>query len=219
MSADDLKVTAQRVQVHRKQQDKTADEQTRDTDFDAAARALLQNYNGHKGSGKKIYIETAEGKMTASDVSVWMNNLDKDKDGIITAKELEAGGGDKYDILKMRADEKTQKKISEDIESEQLIGGVIGIGKGLTAPKMAWGLAKKYIVKYTTKQGLKEMMSNDRVREYYNQEYWGMDEKTAKSNASARERMKEVFQAHNFTEQDFRDMGFSEEQVKYFSGK
>jgi len=215
----ETRITSQQIKVHQKHADKTADEQTRDTDFDAAARALLENMSGHKGSGKKVYIETSNGKKTASDVSVWMNNLDKDKDGIITAKELEAGGGDEYDILKMRADEKTQKKVSEDIESEQLIGGVIGIGKGLTAPKMAWGIAKKYIVKYTTKDGLKDMMSNKKVREYYNQEYWGTDEKSAKANASARERMKEVFQAHNFTEQDFRDMGFSEEQVKYFSGK
>ena len=80
-------------------------------------------------------------------------------------------------------------------------------------------MAKKYIVKYTTKDGLKDMLSNDRVRQYYNQEYWGMDEKSAKDKASQRARMREVFQAHNFTEQDFRDMGFSDEQVKYFSGK
>lgn len=215
----ETRITSQQIKIHQKQADKTADEQTRDTNFDAAAKALLENMSGHKGSGKKVYIETPDGKKTVSDVSVWMNKLDKDKDGIITAKELEEGGGDKYGILKMDADEQTRKKVSEDIEAEQLVGGVIGIGKGLNAPGMAWGLAKKYIVKYTTKDGLKDMLSNDRVRQYYNQEYWGMDEKSAKDKASQRARMREVFQAHKFTEQDFRDMGFSDEQVKYFSGK
>ena len=213
------RITSQQIKIHQKQADKTADEQTRDTNFDAAAKALLENMTGHKGTGKKVYIETQDGKKTVSDVSVWMNNLDKDKDGIITAKELQEGGGDKYNILKMDADEKTRQKVSADIEAEQLVGGVIGIGKGLKAPKMAWGIAKKYILKYTTKDGLKEMMSNDRVRQYYNQEYWGMDEKSAKANADSRARMREVFQAHNFTEQDFRDMGFSDEQVKYFTQK
>ncbi|MBR2525124.1 hypothetical protein IKE67_01530 [bacterium] len=219
MPGDDLKVTAQRVQVHQKQQDKDAEEKSRESDFDAVARALLQNYNGHKGSGEKIYIETADGKKTAKDVSVWMQNLDTNQDGVITADEVQRGGGDKFGILKMNADEKTRKKVSEDMEGEKLIGGLIGLGKGIGTNRLEWKFAKSYVIKYTNKEDLKGLFSNKKVRDYYNANYWGTDEKSLKKNETTREHMREVFQAHGFTEQDYKDMGFSADQIKFFMGK
>lgn len=219
MPGDDLKVNSQRVQVHQRQQDKDAEEKSRESDFDAVARALLQNYDGHKGSGEKIYIDTPDGKKTAKDVSVWLQGLDTDSDGIITADEVQAGGGDKFDILKMNADEQTRKKLSDDMDGEKLIGGLIGIGKGISTNKLEWTFAKPFVIKYTNKEDLKNLFSNKKVRDYYNANYWGKDEASVKNNKTTRGHMREVFQAHGFTEQDFRDMGFSDEQVKFFMEK
>lgn len=219
MPGDDLKVNSQRVQVHQRQQDKDAEEKSRESDFDAVARALLQNYGGHKGSGEKIYIDTPDGKKTAKDVSVWLQGLDTDSDGIITADEVQAGGGDKFDILKMNADEQTRKKLSDDMDGEKLIGGLIGIGKGISTNKLEWTFAKPFVIKYTNKEDLKNLFSNKKVRDYYNANYWGKDEASVKNNKTTRGHMREVFQAHGFTEQDFRDMGFSDEQVKFFMEK
>jgi len=217
MSDDNLKITPKSVQVHQKQRDKDAEEKSRESDFDAVARALLQNHSNVKGSGEKMYIETSEGKKTASDISVWMQNVDADKDGIITEAELKKAGGDKFDILKMSADEKTREKISKDMEGEKLIGGLIGIGKGISTGKTAWTFAKPFVIKYTNKTDLKNLFSNDKVLDYYNKNYWGTTPEKVKENKNARDHLKEIFVAHNFTEQDFKDMGFSQEQIKFFT--
>lgn len=219
MPGDDLKVTAQRVQVHQKQKDKDAEEQSRESDFDAVARAMLQNCEGHKGSGEKMYIQTTEGKKTAKDISVWLQEVDSNKDGIITADEVKKAGGDKFDILKMNADEKTRKKLSDDMEGEKLIGGLIGIGKGISTNKVAWNFAKPFVIKYTNKEDLKNLFSNKKARAYYNANYWGKTEEAVNKNKTTREHMREVFQAHGFTEKDYKEMGFSDAQIKFFMGK
>ena len=219
MSSENIKITPQRVQVHKKQQDKDAEEKTRESDFDAAARALLQNYSGVKGSGEKIYIETSEGKKTAKDVSVWMQSIDADKDGIITDDELKKAGGDKFDILKMNADEKTREKISKDMESERLIGGLETMAKGIDTNRATWFVAKPLVIKYTDKTKLKNMFSDEKVMAHYNKNYWGTTPEQVKDKKTTREHMKEVFQAHKFSEQDFKDMGFSAEQIRFFTQK
>ncbi len=219
MSSNEIKITPQQVQVHKKQQDPDAEAKTRESDFDAVARALLQNYSGVKGSGENIYIETSAGKKTAKDVSVWMQSLDTNKDGIITEDEVKKAGGDKFDILKMNADEKTREKISKDMESERLIGGMETMAKGIDTGRAAWLVAKPLVMKYTNKTNLKKMFSDEKVMQHYNKNYWGTTPEQVKDKKLVREHMKEVFASRNFTEQDFKEMGFSSEQIQFFLQK
>lgn len=210
---DNSRINNNQIQFHVKKDDPKADERARKSNLEAAAKALVINFEGHKGSGDKAYIQTVEGKKSISDISVWMNKLDTNKDGIITADEVKKGGGDKYDILKLRSDEATQKKMSKEMVSEQLLGGMKVLEEGLTSP---WFVAKSIVYANTDKQGLKNLFSCDKVRNYYNKNLWGANPEEVKKNESVRSHMKDVFKHHKMSEADLKSMGFTPEQIKYF---
>ena len=197
--------------------DAKSDEQARKTNLDATSKALISCLSGHKGSGDGVYYIDANGKkITASSVKAELQRLDSNGDGVILFDEAVKNNASSQtlELLGFNCDENQQKKIQQTVKSERLVEGMKGLSMGLNINDMVWkSLAKGIVFKSTTKENLLEMYSEPKVRDYYNKEVWG-----AKSDAG-RKHSKEMFEKNGFTEQDFKNCGFNEEQIKYFLGK
>lgn len=207
------------LKFHTKQAGADEEKYSRESNLEAAARALIINFSGHKGSGDKVYIDNNGKKMTVDDVSVWMNNLDKNKDGTITQKELQAGGGDRLGILKMNATPEEQEKVSKAIYKEQIIGGMKGMRKGLNTPWVGWKVAKPIIKKNTSKADMTYMLKIPEVKEYFDAEIWGKTTKKAEENENCREHFRELVQDYKYTKEELKALKFTDEQIKYFLSK
>lgn len=208
----DHKIDNTGIRFHTPQANEDAEKYSRTSDINATAETLIMNFAGHKGSGEKAYIEVDGKKMKLKDVSAWINALDKDKDGLVSKKEIDDGGGDVHNILKLNADKNIQEKISKQMRNEQLLGGVKVVKKGLDTSGPAWWIAKSFIIRNVDKKIVTDMLKKTVIKDYISSEI--IDSGNGKDKKNCRKHFKEVLDDLEISDKELLKLGFSEEQIK-----
>ncbi|MGN0018329.1 MAG: hypothetical protein ACI37S_04725 [Candidatus Gastranaerophilaceae bacterium] len=205
------------LKFHHKQDNKLADKYARESALEMTAKALIIDFSGHKGNGDNAYIENNGKKMDISDVAGWIDKLDKNGDGFISQEELKKGGGDELDILKLRADEETQKKVEADIRQQQLIGGFKTMHNALDSNSLTWKIAKPITLNNLDKTRLLSMLSKPECKDFYDKKIWGNNKKQYDKNEDAREHFKEILKDLDVSNSDLEKLGFPKDQIDYFT--
>lgn len=214
---NDAKLDSNGLKFHYKQDNKMAEKYARESALEMTAKALVIDFAEHKGSGNEVYIEQDGKKINIAELAKWIDNIDKNKDGFISQEELKKAGGDTLDILKLRADEKTQKKVEADIQRQQLIGGFKTMHNALDTNSLTWKIAKPIALSNLDKDKLTAMLKEKECKEFYNTKIWGKNDKQFKKNEDCREHFKEILNQLKFDKNDLLKLGFTEEQSAFFS--